>query len=54
MTDKENEKIDVRKQNKKDDPKSTDKEDVFDHNEKNADYKNADWCLTSVYALLKV
>lgn len=38
----EEEKIDVKSQNKKDDPESTDKENVFDHNPKNADYKKAD------------
>ena len=38
----EEEKIDVKSQNKKDDPESTDKQNVFDHNPKNADYKKAD------------
>ncbi|CDX64715.1 MULTISPECIES: hypothetical protein [Leuconostoc] len=41
MTNNE-EDIDVKKQNKKDDPNSTDKENVFEHNPKNADYKKAD------------
>jgi len=39
MTDKE---IDVKEQNKKNDPNSTDKENVYNHNPKNADYKKAD------------
>jgi len=39
MTEESNK---VREQNKKDDPKSTDKENVFDHNEQTADYKKAD------------
>ena len=41
MTNNE-EDIDVKKQNKKDDPNSTDKKDVVEHNPKNADYKKAD------------
>ena len=32
----------VKKQNKKDDPKSNDKENIFDHNDQTADYKKAD------------
>ena len=39
MTDKE---IDVKEQNKKNDPNSTDKENVYNHDPKNADYKKAD------------
>lgn len=31
----------VKKQNKKDDPKSNDKENIFDHNDQTADYKKA-------------
>lgn len=33
----------VEKRNKKDDPKSNDKENIFDHNDQTADYKKADW-----------
>ncbi|CAM3121228.1 hypothetical protein [Leuconostoc rapi] len=32
----------VVQENKKDDPKSTDKEDVYKHHPDNADYKKAD------------
>lgn len=32
----------VKKQNKKDDPKSNDKENIFDHNDQTADCKKAD------------
>ncbi|WP_268817188.1 hypothetical protein [Pediococcus pentosaceus] len=32
----------VKKQNKKDDPKSNDKENIFGHNGQTADYKKAD------------
>jgi len=38
-TDAQNE---LAQKNKKDDPKSTDKEDVYNHDPKNADYKKAD------------
>lgn len=33
----------VKKQNKKDDPKSNDEENIFDHNDQTADYKKADY-----------
>ena len=32
----------VKKQNKKGDPKSNDKENIFDHDDQTADYKKAD------------
>ncbi|WP_258183342.1 hypothetical protein [Leuconostoc citreum] len=38
----EKEKNYTQEQNKKDDPESTDKENVYDHDPKNADYKKAD------------
>ena len=38
----EKEKKDIKAQNKKDDSESTDKENVYNHNPKNADYKKAD------------
>jgi len=44
----------VKKQNKKDDPKSNDEENIFDHNDQTADYKKTTlmsrlWTVSSIF-----